>query len=356
MKMRGTAICLGMVVSLLGGAAFAQGKPAQSSGPNDLLGILTQKPAQQLPKTNQFPPIPAPPLHLAQASSEKGAFLFYSFVPRSPIYWNNFSPKSVIRQAKWLGLKYLEIRLGYSNWLQIAPGAQQSWFNQILDLARSHGIRIIGWVVPFTNNSSSSTIENSLNGDWQVVSDLVHYRTPTGAHLSGIAMDLELGSLYFGGNTTALTQYVQGVRSLVGPGYPLISIVPDPARTGLTASGSGTTYYPYNKVAMVSNVLQPMAYWHEYYASDEFIYSTSYVQNFIENAIRSTRQQAQNNVIPINLALQTFGNRIVGYPSVNEVSTALTVANNYGAVGISAFQWNTLASYSMILAQYHWRR
>ncbi len=342
-------------VGMSGGLTYAQGAPASGNGPNNLQGVQTQKPAQQLPDTPPKQPIPAPPAHLAQVSRGKGAFLFYSFVPSSPIYWENFSPESIIHQAGLAGLQFLEIRLGYSNSLQIAPGAQQLWFNQILDLARSHGIRVIGWVVPYTNNSDFRTIQASLNGDWQVASQIAHYQTPTGAHLSGLAMDLELGPLYFGGNTTALVYYVEGVRNIVGHGYPLISIVPDPARTGLTSTQSGTgAYYPYNTLATVSNVLQPMAYWHEYYARDNFSYTSAYVQNFIAAAVSSTRQQAQSRAIPINLAIQTFGNPVVGYPTPTEVSTALNTANAVGAVGVSAFQWATLSPYWAILSQYHW--
>ena len=356
MKIRSTVIPLALSIAMSGGLAYAQSAPALSIAPNDLQGIQTQAPAQQLSDAPLRQHIPAPPTHMAQVSRGKGVFLFYSFVSTSPIYWENFSPESVINQAKLAGLSYLEIRVGYSNSLQIAVGAQQRWFNQILDLARRKGIRVIGWLVPYTNNSDSSTVQASLNGDWQVASRIAHYQTPTGAHLSGIAVDLELGPLYFGGNTTALVQYVDGVRNIVGPGYPLISIVPDPARTGLTSSESGTSaYYPYNTLATLSNVLQPMAYWHEYYVSDDFNYTSAYVQNFIVAAINSTRQQAQNSSIPVNVALQTFGNRVVGYPSVTEVSTALTAANTAGAVGVSAFQWATLPPYWAILSQYHWQ-
>lgn len=349
---------LALVLSILmgGGLVYAKDSSAQSNGPNDLQGIQTQQPAQQLRDIPVKNHTPAPAVHLAQFARGKGAFLFYSFDSESPIYWAKFSPEEIIHQAQMVGLKYLEIRLGYSNWLQIEQGPQQLWLNQILDLARSHGIRVIGWIIPFTNNSSTTTVQASLNGDWQVASQVAHYETATGAHLSGVAMDLELGPLYFGGNAAALLQYVQGVRSLLGPGYPLMSIVPDPARVGLTSIPGGTHYYPYNKLTPLSNVFQPMAYWHEYYVSNNFNYSTSYVQNFIAQAIISTKQQAQSNSIPINVALQTFGNSTVGYPSITEVSTALSSANVSGAIGASAFQWHTLTpQYWTVLSHYQWR-
>ena len=354
-KVASFIVPLTLAILLGGELAYAKTSPNQSNAPNDLEGVQTQQ--QGLPDKPVPHASPAPSIHLAEFAKGKGAFLFYSFSATSPIYWENFSPAAVINQAKEAGLKYLEIRVGYSNWLQIVPGPQQLWFNQILDLARTHGIHVIGWVVPFTDNRSAMTIQSSLNGDWQVAYQISHYKTPTGAHVSGLAMDLELGPLYFGGNTTALIHYVQGVRSLMGPGYPLISIVPDPARTGLTATLGKSNYYPYNRLTPLTNVFQPMAYWHEYYTSANFNYSNSYVQTFMQQAVSSTKFQAGNSKIPVNAALQAFGNPTVGYPSVNEVSTALSSANAAGAIGASAFQWHTLtASYWQVLSQYLWHK
>ena len=330
--------------------------PLQAGPPSALQGIQSRAPALQLPQKPVAVPTHPPLVHLSQFVRDKGVFLFYSFNPSSPIYWNNFSPRSVINQAQAAGIKYLEVRMGYSNWVQITPGAQQTWLNQLLDLARSHGIRVIGWVVPYTNNSSAGTIQASLNGDWQVLNYLAHYKTPNGGRLSGLAMDLELGALYFGGNTQALAQYVQGARAIVGPSYPLVGIVPDPARTSLTSQKGSAHYYPYNQVANYSNVLQPMAYWHEYYASSQFDYTASYVQNFIKESITSTQEQDQNPSKPINMALQFYGNSLVGYPSEADLHTSLQSAQNFGAVGISAFQWHTLTSqYWNVLSQYSWR-
>ncbi|WP_053957985.1 hypothetical protein [Sulfobacillus thermosulfidooxidans] len=324
--------------------------------PNNLQGIQTDAPARALPDRliRHFKPMPA--MRLAEVSRGKGAFVFYSFAPTSPIYWAKMSPQVIVNRAQTAGLKYLEIRLGYSNWLQIAQGSQQEWFNHLLNSAHRHGIRVIGWIIPYVNNQSAQTIQTSLAGDWQVAYYLVHYKTSKGGQLSGLAMDLELGPLYFDGNTTALGEYVKGVRAMVGPGYPLIAIVPDPARTGPTSVIGQSHYYPYNVVAHFSNVLQPMAYWHEYYVHDDFDYTNSYVRNFISQAILTTRQQARVSSIAINLALQFYGNSTVGYPSVQEENNALVSANTDGAIGVAAFQWHTLtAAYWDVLSQFRWK-
>lgn len=330
--------------------------PLPADSPRALQGIQSHAPAIQLPQKPVAISTHPPLVHLSQFVRDKGIFLFYSFNPSSPIYWHNFVPRSVINQAQTAGIKYLEVRVGYSNWVQIAPGAQETWFNQLLDLARSHDIRVIGWVVPYINNSSASTIRASLNGDWQVLNYLAHYKTPSGGRLSGLAMDMELGPLYFGGNTQALKQYVEGARTITGPSYPLIGIIPDPVRTGLTSQKGSAHYYPYNQIANYCNVLQPMAYWHEYYASSHFDYTPSYVENFIKDSITSTQEQDQNPSKPINLALQFFGNSLVGYPSETDLKTSLQSAQNDGAIGISAFQWHTLNSqYWTVLSEYSWR-
>ncbi len=328
----------------------------RANPPGTLQGIQSHAPAVRLGQTPVTTPAHPPLIHLAQFVRNKGVFLFYSFNPSSSIYWHNFSPSSIINQAQAAGVKYLEIRLGYSNWLQIEPGAQQSWLNHLLDLARSHGIRVIGWVVPYTDNASANTVQTTLNGDWQVINYLAHYKTPVGGRLSGLAMDLELGPLYFGGNTGALARYVQGVRSIVGPSYPLVSIVPDPARTALTSQKGSSHYYPYNLVAAWSNVLQPMAYWHEYYASAQFDYTPSYVEEFVKESVTSTQEQDANASKPINLALQFYGNPVVGYPSPSDLLTSLQSAKNAGSVGISCFQWHTLSpEYWNVLSHFVWR-
>lgn len=356
--MKRLSSAVGIVSLLLTGALAspANAAPAQGPGPNSLQGIATNKPALELPQTHPHP-IVAPAIHHSQIQDGKGAYLFYSFVPSSPIYWANFSPTQVIQQARDAHLRFLQLRVGYSNWFQVSPGPQQEWLNELLDLARTNGIHIVAWVVPYANTQSAATIQTSLNGDWQVVEQAITYRTPTGARFDGLSMDLELGPLYFNHDPNALATYVSGVRKIAGPAYPLIGIVPDPARTGLNSNPASTLYYPYVQVGRASNVLEPMAYWHEYYASDHFNYSNTYVSQFIDAAITSTRQQANAPRMPINVTVQAYGNALVGYPSSQELQTAISTANSAGAVGITAFQWDTLTtSYWQVLGGYIWRR
>lgn len=348
----------GIVSLVLSGVLASQvnAAPIQEQRPNSLQGIQTSKPALELPETTPHP-VAAPAIRRSEVQQGKGAYLFYSFMPSSPIYWANFSPAQVVQQARAAHLKFIELRVGYSNWFQVASGSQQQWLNELLDVARKNGIHIVAWVVPYANTQSAATVQVTLNGDWQVVAKAITYRTPTGARFDGLAMDLELGPLYFNHDPNALAAYVSGVRKVVGPGYPLIGIVPDPARTGLNSNPASPLYYPYVQVARASNVLTPMAYWHEYYASDHFHYTNAYVSQFIEAAITSTRQEANAPRMPINVTVQAYGTPVVGYPSSQELQTAISAANADGAVGVTAFQWHTLtSSYWRVLEGYLWRK
>ena len=182
------------------------------------------------------------------AASGKGMWLFFTANPIDPLYFKHLDAQAMVDQAVRAGLHYVELRTAYGAYWEITPEAKAT-VDAIIDGLAAHGIGTIGWTVP-----RDTTFE-----DLQASVRTAYYRTAKGTPLTGLAIDLERGPEFMGGDPQkldALWLYMQRLRAALGPKYLLVSTVEDPYLEHLDLAK-----YPYRQIAQYSDVLQPMAYW-----------------------------------------------------------------------------------------------
>lgn len=262
-----------------------------------------------------------------QVLAGKGIILFFNSDPGSSLYYKKLDPKRVIQETKTLGLHYIELRTVYGDYSHFNDPVLINWLNQFLDLAAANHIPVISWSIPRHETSDSVAADTAL----------ASHVTPSGNSFSAVALDLELGAGYMRNTHKAkqnIANYASMLRMAVGKKYLLAAMVYSPWKSGYTNAD-----YPYQELAKQVDVLQPMEFWHFYYAADHHIYTQQEVSNAIEKSITLTQQLAGKN-IPINVIGQLTDLGGTGKPSPMEIIWALQAAKIHGALGLSLFDWH----------------
>ncbi len=129
------------------------------------------------------------------------------------------------------------------------PGAQA----QFIDDAHSHGIKVVGWYLPGFAN---------INQDVANSKAVLDFKTPSGQHFDGLALDIEDKS-NFGYNVSgfdaAISAFSVKLRAAVGPGQALGAIVLDAVNN--ERSPAAWAGFPWPEIAKDYDVVLPMAYW-----------------------------------------------------------------------------------------------
>jgi hypothetical protein len=257
----------------------------------------------------------------------KGIILFFNSDPGSSLYYRKLSPQKVIQETKTLGLHYIELRTVYGAFSHFNDPALVNWLNQFLDLAAANNIPVISWSIPRRETSASVATDAALAA----------HTTPAGNTFSAIALDLELGAGYMRNTSLAkqkISNYAAMLRKAMGKNYLLAAMVYSPWKSGYTNAD-----YPYQDLAKYVDVLQPMEFWHYYYAADHHIYTQQEVTNAIDKSISLTQQLAGKK-IPVNVIGQLTDLGGTGKPSAMEITVALQAAKAFGALGLSLFDWH----------------
>jgi hypothetical protein len=97
--------------------------------------------------------------------------------------------------------------------------------------------------------------------------------------------------------------------------------------------------YPYARIAPYASVLQPMEYWHYFYATSHHVYSEDGVTNAVTGAVALTKQLAGRDV-PVNVAGQSDDLGGTGVPTPDEIGWSLAAAKRAGAIGEMFFDWH----------------
>jgi hypothetical protein len=208
---------------------------------------------------------------------------------------------AIISKATATGLHYLYVHLGSGT-----DGFNaQSFLNQVLPAAHAANIRVYGWDFPFFTPPEADV--NRAMAE-------ITYRTPSGDRIDGFAPDIEPEP---GVNIGGAGTYAGELRNAVGPGYPIIGVVPRP-------NGSG---YPYSAVLSHFDAVAVMDYWLD-------------AEPGADIAKADANLAGQNvAMIPIGQAYNGAENGVPGSPSGAAISRFIQVAEQTGAVGVSFWSW-----------------
>ncbi|HTV91780.1 MAG TPA: hypothetical protein VMG98_03600 [Verrucomicrobiae bacterium] len=259
----------------------------------------------------------------------KGMWLYWSLNPLDDNYYAKLDPNAIVEQAVKAGLHYVELRTAYgAQWL--IPAAAKPTIDAIIDGLAARGIVPVGWTVP-----REVTFE-----DLSASMRTIDYRTARGTPLRGIALDLERGGDFLGGDPhglAALWTYEYYLREAVGPRYLIVATVEDPALEHLD-----NTTYPFREIARYADVLQPMTYWRMLARQANF--SPDVVREFMRRSYRTALEQA-GRTMPVSIGGETAPDDRNGYPPAAEISASLDASKAAGAIGVCFFDWSGTRSY-----------
>jgi len=211
---------------------------------------------------------------------------------------------AVVNQAKAAGLTHVYLRLGSSK----SGFYDQDELNRLLPVAHAAGIKVIGWDFPYLFNATEDAQRAKAEAD---------YVTPTGDQIDGFAADVETDREGVNINAQTATSYSTTLRQLVGPGYPLIAVVP--------RFWHG---YPYGQLAGPFDAVAPMVYWMN---SDP---AAALAQSMDGLAA------LHKPFIPVGQAYNgAIDHGPPGAPSADALNRFMQAAADRGSVGVSFWVW-----------------
>jgi len=282
------------------------------------------------------PPEP-PPTQTANASG-KAMWLYFTTNPIDAIYYQRLDPSAIVDQAVRAGLHYVELRTAYGAYWEVSAEAKPT-IDAIVDGLAAHGIGTIGWTVP-----RDTTFQ-----DLQASVQTAYYRTAKGTPLTGLAIDVERGDEFMGGDPQglpALWRYMKALREALGPRYLLVATVEDPYLENLD-----NAKYPYAQIAQFSDVLQPMAYW-------RMLRRTPTTPQQVRTLLRASYVKLlaeSRRALPVSIGGQTAAEGPNGFPPADEIAASLDASKAIGAIGECFFDWDGTQPYQWdALAKYPW--
>jgi hypothetical protein len=283
-------------------------------------------------------PEPLPRTSIANISGT-GTWLDFTNDPIDPEYYEHLEPGTIVRQAVAARLHYVELRVAYGEFFEIA-GKAKARIDAIVDGLEAHGVGVIAWVVP----------RKVSFWDLRTAVEAAAYRTSAGRHFTGLAIDAERGDDFFGDGPAAisgLAEYLRLAREAVGPRYLIVAIVEDPFFEGLS-----NATYPYRAIASAASVLQPMAYWRM--MRREPPKNPQQVESEMLDSYDELLRVAGRK-IPISLGGQTSAITTTGYPPASEIRASMEAAKRAGAIGEAFFAWNdTLPQQWAAIGGFRW--
>lgn len=282
--------------------------------------------------------LPAPPATSVANASGKAMWLYFTSNPLDPIYYKHLNPQAIVDQAVRAGLHYVELRTAYGAYWEVTPEAKPT-IDAIIDGLAAHGIGTIGWTVP-----RDTTFQ-----DLQASVRTAYYRTAKGTPLTGLAIDVERGDEFMGGDPNglnALWMYMQYLRQAVGSKYLLVATVEDPYLEHLN-----NDKYPFPQVARYSDVLQPMSYWRMMRRKPT---TPAQVKVLLKGSY-DRLLYLSGRKLPVSIGGQTTAEGRNGYPPADEITASLDISKQLGAIGECFFAWDGTQPYQWdALAHYTW--
>jgi len=268
-----------------------------------------------------FTPAAPPPTAVVNAGG-KGMWLWFTANPLDKLYFKHLDPGQIVAQAVRARLHYVELRVAYGAYWEITPEAKPT-IDAVIDGLAAHGIGTLGWTVP----------RDTMFDDVAASVRCAYYRTAKGTRFTGLAVDVERGDEFMGGDPQkldALWMYVEYVRQALGPEYLVAANVEDPYLEHLDGRK-----YPYRQIARFVSVLQPMAYWRMMVRHPT---APEEVKRLLSGSYRTLRAYSHRNV-PISIGGQTAAEGRNGAPPAAEITASLEESKHLGAIGEIFFAW-----------------
>ena len=216
-------------------------------------------------------------------------------------------PNAIVARAHAVGLTHVYVWLGSS----VSGFATPDFLNAFLPVAHAHGLKVYGWDFPYLDDADKD-VDRAVND--------IAYTTPSGDRIDGFAADIELRSMGVNISTATADVYTKDLRQRVGPGYPLIAVVPRPSAELIN--------YPFNEVIRNFDAVAPMVYWLN--------------RDPVPDIVGAMKALAQFNkpILPIGQAYdgQTEGGPR-GVPPRPQLLAFMQQAEALGATSISWWSW-----------------
>ena len=250
------------------------------------------------------PPPPPPPAVRPDLPSGKGVWIW------QPQFTENGDAAAIVAKAKANGLTHLYVRIG-SSW----DGFNGVGFvDAVVPAAHAAGLRVYGWDFPNLRN---------WQGDVARAQTAITHVTPGagGQRIDGFAADIETPHEGTHLTPASALAYGEGLRATVGPGYPLIAVVPRPSLGNLHI-------YPYSTVVQHFDAIAPMIYWLNRQPDSD-----------VDVALPDLAQYGKP-LIPVGQAYdgKPEGGR-PGVPPPDELQRFMRAAQSKGAIGVSFWVW-----------------
>jgi hypothetical protein len=288
----------------------ADTQPAAASRSAPMVVVQVPAPASTPPSTAASPPsaVAAAPAAAPAAASVrlplptgKGMWIWH------PAQTEGGDPNAIVARAQAVGLTHVYVWLGSS----VSGFATPDFLNAFLPVAHAHGLRVYGWDFPYLNDADKD-VDRAVND--------IAYTTPSGDRIDGFAADIELRSMGVNISTATADVYTKDLRQRVGPGYPLIAVVPRPSAELIN--------YPFNEVIRNFDAVAPMVYWLN--------------RDPVADVVGAMQSLAQFHkpILPIGQAYdgQTEGGPH-GVPPRPQLLAFMQHAEALGATGISWWSW-----------------
>ncbi len=246
-------------------------------------------------------PAPAPPNLRGALPVGKGMWIW------QPGRVEGGNPSAIVARAIGAGLNHLYVRTGSS----VTGFSGGPFLDAILPAAHAAGIRIYGWDFPYLDDVAN---------DAGRANAAIRYTTPTGHRIDGFAADIELRSMGVNITPETTSLYGSALRAAVGPGYPLIAVVPRPSPR--------LAGYPYESITGSFDAIAPMVYWMQT--------DPAHAVNLAFDRLAPLGKP----IIPIGQAYDGFAEGgPAGVPSPKAIHRFMETAMYRGAPSVSFWSW-----------------
>jgi hypothetical protein len=215
---------------------------------------------------------------------------------------------AIVARAQATGLTHLYVRTGSS-----ADGFYAGPFlDALLPVAHGGGLKIIGWDFPYFSD---------VGADISRAVAAIGYTTPTGDRLDGFSADVETRFEGVSLSAENAAWYGAGLRTAVGPSYPLIATVPRP-------SAARQADYPYAEATASFDAIAPMVYWIDTPPDEDAAQAVDFLAVF------------GKPVLPIGQAYDGgLEGGQPGTPTGAEITAFINTSAAHGAKGVSFWSW-----------------
>ena len=194
------------------------------------------------------------------------------------------------------------------------------WLAGLIEAAHARGIAVVAWYLPSLTD---------VRRDLRRARAATRFRTIAGDRFDSFALDIEATTVHdVAERNRRLLSFSQRLRVAVGAGYPLGAIIPSPV--GMTHLPRYWPHFPYAGLALVYDVLVPMAYY-SYRA-----HGPAAVKKYIQTSVGIIRRASGDAAVPVHVI-----GGLAGKTTVGDVAAFVQAAASCDAYGLSLYDFDS---------------